>query len=155
MLAGPIRHRRGRRTDVVAILRILAASELPTPLPDRATLRRFRRVVADLGNDLYVATQAEHLIGFVHVSYARQIAGGPRARVEALVVTPEARGRGVGASLAELARRRAERRGCHDLSCTSTVGMPGRSGFLTRQGWRSDGEVFRLVLESAVAPSGE
>ena len=91
-----------------------------------------------------------------HVSYRGQIAEGPARRARrSSSPPPEARGRGVGASLAELARRRAERRGCHDLSCTSTVGMPGSSGFLTRQGWRSDGEVFRLVLESAFAPSGE
>jgi GNAT superfamily N-acetyltransferase len=154
MAAGSIRHRRGRRTDLFAILGVLAASELPTPVPDRATLRRFRRLIADLGNDLYVALLEERLVGFLHVSYARQLAAAARARVEALVVAPEARGRGVGSSLAELARRRAERRGCHDLSYSTTSSTPRAAPFLIRQGWRSDGEVFRLDLASGPA-SGE
>lgn len=154
MLAGPIRHRRGRRTDLFAILKILAASELTTPVPDRATLRRFRRLVADLGSDVYVALLEERLVGFIHVTYARQLADAPRGRVEALVVAPEARGRGVGASLAALARRRAERRGCHDLSYCSTPSTLRAGTFLTRQGWRSDGEVFRLELADSVEPHG-
>src|SRR5262249_30860791 len=91
MLPRPIRHRRGRRTDFVEIAGILAASEVPAPVPDRATLRRFRRIVSDLGADFYVALLDERLVGFVHVTYARQLAEAPRARVEALVVAPGAR----------------------------------------------------------------
>jgi GNAT superfamily N-acetyltransferase len=152
MLAGPITHRRGRRTDLFAVLSILAASELPTPAPDRATLRRFRRLIADLGSDFYVALLDERLVGFIHVTYARQLADTAHARVEALAVVPEARGRGVGSSLAVLARRRAERRGCHDLSYSATASTLRAGAFLTRQGWRSDGEVFRLALGGGPEP---
>jgi GNAT superfamily N-acetyltransferase len=149
MLPRPIRHRRGRRTDFVEIAGILAASDVPVPVPDRATLRRFRRIVSDLGSDFYVALFEERLVGFVHVTYARQLADAPRARVEALIVEPAARRHGVGGSLAELARRRAERRGCRDLSYAAGALQPGAAPFLVRQGWSASGEVFLLALVGA------
>jgi len=65
-------------------MEILASSDLPVPPPDRATLRRFRHVVADLGSDFYVATIDERLVGVVHATYARQIATYPLARIELL-----------------------------------------------------------------------
>jgi GNAT superfamily N-acetyltransferase len=154
MLARPIRHRRGRRTDLFPVLGVLAESELTTPVPDRATLRRFRRLVADLGCDFYVALLDERLVGFVHVTYARQLADAPRARVEVLVVAPSARSRGVGTSLAALARRRAQRRGCGEVSYFARAAESDARSFLVRQGWQSQGEVFRLPIDQSSAAHG-
>ena len=84
MLPRPIRHRRARRTDFDAIAAILAASGLPAPAPERAGLRRFRRLVADLGTDLYVAETDARVLGIVHVTYVRPVSGAPRARLELL-----------------------------------------------------------------------
>ena len=147
MLAGPIRHRRVRRTDFVAVVGVLSASGLPVPPPDRSLLRRFRRLASDLGTDFYVALAGERVVGFVHVTYARQLATGMRGRVEALVVAPEARRCGVGTSLAALARRRAGRRGCDDLRCTPDLQREEVRPFLTRNGWRVEGEEFRVDLD--------
>ncbi len=146
MVPRPIRHRRGRRTDLMAVLAVLAASGLPVPPPDRATLRRFRHLVADLGTDLYIALIDEVVVGFVHVTYARQLTSGPRARVEALVVTPAARRRGVAASLAGLVRQRAERRGCSFLHCQIPAGDAAAHAFLAGTGWRGTGEEFQFDL---------
>jgi N-acetylglutamate synthase-like GNAT family acetyltransferase len=144
MLSGPIRHRRCRRTDFVAVLSVLAAAGLPVPPADRSMLRRFRRLVSDLGTDFYVATQGEQVVGFVHVTYVRQLATGMRARIEALVVAPAARGRGVGSSLVELARRRAGRRSCHDLCCAIEAGQTGVGALFIRNGWQAAGDEFRV-----------
>jgi GNAT superfamily N-acetyltransferase len=154
MLPRPIRHRRGRRTDFVEIAGILAASDAPVPVPDRATLRRFRSIVSDLGADFYVALFEERLVGFVHVTYARQLADAPRARVEALIVAPAARRNGVGSALAGLARSRAERRGCRDLSYAAGALPPEAAPFLARQGWSAAGEVFQLSLGDVGAAEG-
>jgi GNAT superfamily N-acetyltransferase len=146
MLAEPIRHRRVRRTDFAAVMGVLGASGLPVPPPDRALLRRFRRLASDLGSDFYVALVGERVVGFVHLTYARQLTQAMKGRVEALVVAPEARRDGVGTSLATLARRRARRRGCSDLRCTADLQAEGIRPFLTRNGWRAEGDEFRVDL---------
>jgi GNAT superfamily N-acetyltransferase len=69
-----------------------------------------------------------------------------RGRIEALVVTPAARRAGVGTSLAELARRRARRRGCRDLRCAPDLERAEVRPFLARNGWRREGEDFRIDL---------
>ncbi len=140
------RLRRGRRTDFVAILGILASSGYPVPLPDRAALRRFRRVVTDLGSDLYVALLDDRVSGFVYVTYTRDITLGTRGRIEALVVAPDARRRGLGAALAELALRRAAGRGCCDLRCTASPSMTAAQRLLAREGWRTIGEEYLFDL---------
>src|SRR5262249_61086414 len=66
-------------------MRLLAASGVPVPAPDRATLRRFRHLVDDLGADFYLILVDGTLAGLVHVTYARQVAGAPRARLGQLV----------------------------------------------------------------------
>jgi N-acetylglutamate synthase-like GNAT family acetyltransferase len=147
MLPRPIRHRRCRRTDFAEVARLLAEAGLPAPVPDRATLHRFRRMVADLGADLYVAVRDERVVGFVHVSYVRRIARGGVARVESLVVTPGERGSGVGSSLAELARQRARHRGCSEICCAVPAGASRE--FLTHRGWRLAGDELRAHLSTS------
>lgn len=104
--------RRGRRTDFTAVMGLLAASGVAVPAPDRATLRRFRQVVADLGGDFYLALVDDAVVGLVHVTYARQLAAPPSAMLDQLVVAPAARRRGIGSALLAFAERRAQQRGC-------------------------------------------
>src|SRR5262245_20949376 len=108
----PVCIRRGRRTDFTAVMQLLAASNVAVPVPDRATLRRFRHLVNDLGTDFYVALVDGALAGLVHVSYVRQLASAPVARLETLVVAVTLRRCGVGSSLLRFAQRRARQRGC-------------------------------------------
>jgi N-acetylglutamate synthase-like GNAT family acetyltransferase len=145
MQARPIRHRRGRRTDLMDILRLLTQAEKCAPVPDRALLRRFRRIVSDLGNDLYVALVAECLVGFVHLSYRRHITLGLRGRVESLIVSEHERPQEVGKSLVLLAEQRARRRNCFDLSYTENVG-DGVSEVMAGNGWVCAGRELRLDL---------
>ena len=145
----PIRLRRCRRTDFVEVARLLSDARLPTPVPDRATLRRFRRMVGDLGSDIYVALRDEHVVGFVHVSYARRIALGGMARVELLVVAPAEGRSGAGSSLVALILQRARRRGCSEVRCAVSAGASRE--FLTDQGWQVVGDELRGDLSTAAA----
>ncbi|HUI24629.1 MAG TPA: hypothetical protein VL403_00995, partial [Candidatus Kryptonia bacterium] len=86
MVARPIRIRRGRRTDFGAVMGLLAGNAAAVPPPDRASLRRFRQLVADLGGDFYLATMDERVVGVAHVTYARQLASAPLATLATLVV---------------------------------------------------------------------
>ena len=150
MLPRPHRIRRGRRTDFVAVMEILASSNLPTPPPDRATLRRFRNIVADLGSDLYVATIDERPVGIVHVSYARQIATYPVARIELLVVAPDTRHQGVGTSLVRHMEARARTHACVRMSCeVGTIPQSLAAGgiaFFMQLGWTLTGVTLSITL---------
>jgi GNAT superfamily N-acetyltransferase len=102
--------RRGRRTDYAALAALCAWPS--NPERHHSALRAFRRTIADLAYDLYVAEQEGRPVGVVAVSYVRELAlGGQRATLEELLVDPERRGAGVGRQLLELALRRARRRG--------------------------------------------
>src|SRR6266852_7957695 len=112
-----IRIRRSRRTDFTAVMQVLAGSAVDLPPPDRATLRRFRNIVADLGADFYVASVDGTLAGLVHVTYARQLSALATARLEQLQVAVPFQGRGVGSALLAFAQQRARRRGCATFAC--------------------------------------
>lgn len=145
MPARPIRHRRARRTDFDAVRAILMDNGLAETAAQRAELRRFRRLVADLGADLYVAEIDARVQGIVHVTYSRLLVGGPLARLELLAVAPEIRGHGVGRSLAALAASRARRRGCTALRCAAAPETPA-ARFLARTGWRVIGTALEFDL---------
>jgi N-acetylglutamate synthase-like GNAT family acetyltransferase len=142
----PIRHRRARRSDFDAICALVESSGLSAPGPERAALRRFRRLVADLGADLYVAEIDARVRGVVHVTYTRHLAHSPQARLELLAVAPEARQRGVGRSLVAVAAARARRRGCAELRCGRAAATGEARAFLLHTGWQRAGEELEFDL---------
>jgi GNAT superfamily N-acetyltransferase len=142
-----VRIRRGRRTDFTAVMQLLADSSVALPPPERATLRRFRKLVADLGADFYLASVDGALAGLVHVTYARQLGVAPEARLDQLVVAEGFRRRGVGAALLAFARRRARRRGCARLGCVLPGGAAA-GGFLEGAGLARAGDWFVQALDA-------
>ena len=129
-----LRIRRGRRTDYepLAALGGWAGVEGDT----RRSIRMFRRVVADLGCDLYVADENGDPIGLVTVSYTRVLAlGGPRAVLDDLVVREDRRGAGVGRRLLDFALRRARKRGVKSFWAVPADERARR--FLERSGFRT------------------
>jgi len=139
--------RRTRRTDFSAVMNLLAASSLPVPPPDRATLRRFRALVTDLGTDFYLALLDGTLAGLVHVSYARQLALPPIARLDQLLVAEALRRRGIGSALLSFAQRRARRRGCASMGCLLPPNATAAHGLLRKAGLQSVGEWFCRGLQ--------
>jgi GNAT superfamily N-acetyltransferase len=137
-----VRIRRARRTDFTAVMQLLAASGVAVPPPDRATLGRFRHIVADLGADFYLAVVDGTLAGLVHVTYARQLSSPPHARLDELVVTEPFRGRGIGSALLAFAQDRARQRGCDTLSCVHPAADASARRFLEKAGLRPMGECF-------------
>ena len=142
--------RRSRRTDFTAVMGLLAACGHPVPPPDRATLRRFRHVVADLGADFYLALVDGEIVGLVHVTYARGLTMGQRAGLDQLLVADAFRRRGIGAALLEFAQCRARGRGCTALYCALPMASAGR-GFLTKAGLQPVGEWFVTDLSNQTA----
>lgn len=143
----PIRIRRGRRTDFAAVLGVLAGAHTLVPPPDRRALHRFRKLVADLGSDLYLATIDERVVGVVHVTYARRLEGAPLATLATLAVAEPSRGRGVAAALLRFAADRARKRGCGRLHCAlADEPGPAARALLQRAGARPRGAAFDLPL---------
>ncbi|MGH7821269.1 MAG: GNAT family N-acetyltransferase [Candidatus Binatia bacterium] len=140
-----IRIRRGRRTDYDALSTLGAWPEVAES-PARS-IRMFRRVVADLAYDLYVAEEGTTPVGLIAVSYVRALAlGGQRATLEQLVVAPERRGAGIGTRLLEFVLRRAAKRGARMFEAKPADEAAAR--FLDRAGFRSNGTCYaRLVSE--------
>jgi ribosomal protein S18 acetylase RimI-like enzyme len=146
MSDGRVHIRRGRRTDFAAVMRLLAASGVAVPVPDRATLRRFRQLVADLGGDFYLALVDDAVVGLVHVTYARQLALPPSARLDQLVVAPNARRCGIGSALLAFVQQRANQRGCSAFSCIVPDADAVARAFLDRAGMAADGQRFIKLL---------
>ena len=147
MLAGPIRHRRVRRTDFVAVLGVMSASGLPACRPIVPYCGAFDGWRATSAPTFTSPWPGNGWCGFVHVTYARQLAVGMRGRIEALVVAPDARRDGVGTSLANLARQRAHA-GAAATTCVVRRTFPGRNSAVSGpQRLAGRGREFRVDVD--------
>ena len=130
-----LRVRRARRDDFDRVRALLGMRDAA----GRADRKRFRRLVSQLREDLYLVEREDDLavIGIALVAYVRGIAQ-PTAIVRQLRGTSD-----VAASLLlDCARARALARGCTrlelELDATLVAALPALDGVLARTGW-SDG----------------
>ena len=98
----------------------------------------------------------DRLAGFVEValrSWYEGCAGSPVARVEALYVQPEERGRGVGAVLLKAAEAWAASRGCRTIAADARVENDVGRALHARLGYEETGTRVRLRkrLDAAAA----
>ena len=127
-LAGTnVRVRRGRRGDLPRVLALLGRDA------DHRHSRLYRRVVADLGTDLYVAEDAAgDVVGLVSIVYARSLfRGGLSARLDGARASE-----GLLDGLIAFAERRARRRGCARLEVLPVRGEPALYAALVARGYR-------------------
>jgi len=100
------RVRRGRRHDLGAVRTLLGTDDLPPKV--------FRRLLADLGADVYVAEDAGGaIVGLVSVAYARSLV---RGGASALLDGARAAHPPILEGLIAFAEERARRRGCRRLA---------------------------------------
>jgi hypothetical protein len=136
-----VRVRRGRRHDLDAV-RALLGGDGPTP-------RVFRRLVADLGADVYVAEDADGgIVGLVSVAYARSLV---RGGASALLDGVRAVGQPAGPLLEGLiafAEERARRRGCLRLAAWVEPDDVALRTALQARGYRT-GELLVADLQAA------
>lgn len=105
--------RRGRRRDLAQLQALLGSPSGASPA-DR--LERFlRRILADLGTDVYVAEDAEgRIVGVVSVAYRRSLMRGGLSAI--LDGVRAAAAPAVLEGLVAFAEERARRRGCRRLT---------------------------------------
>jgi len=106
-----LRVRRGRRQDLAQVQALLGGDTA------RPASRFFRRLVADLGGDVYVAEDAGgEIVGLVALTYARSLTRGGRSALLDGVRARRDAARPVIEGLVQFAEDRARRRGCHRLA---------------------------------------
>jgi hypothetical protein len=135
------RVRRGRRRDLPQLAALLGCDAAGW----RA--RTFRRILADLGTDVYVAEDGGgELVGMVSVVYARSLAhGGLCALLDAARARHE-RAHALLGALVAFAEERARKRGCRRLTACIEPDDAALRALLLARGWAA-GE--RLVTELA------
>ena len=106
-----LRVRRSRRRDLTQLAALLGADT------DGGRARSFRRIVADLGNDVYVAERpGGEIVGMVSVVYARSLVhGGLSAILDGARARHEP-ARELLEPLVAFAEERARKRGCRRLT---------------------------------------
>jgi GNAT superfamily N-acetyltransferase len=126
--------------DVTAILALLPQLfELPGARPPTYTEERgrtgIRWAVERPDADILLALDGDALVGLASV-YAdiQSIRFGKRCWLQDLVVSKEARGRGIGKALLDAATQWARERGCTHLELSSGMGRVDAHRFYRREG---------------------
>lgn len=134
---GEITIRPARLDDYPAIFALVR--QLPGAIrrwTDAGHAQIFENLLKGGGQEAFVATLRERVVGFLSLYYMRVLHhGGVVASIQEIVVTEELRGRGIGRELLDFARARAR-----DLQCAATEMAHGfATGLGSRTVWRRDG----------------
>ena len=134
-----VRVRRARRTDLEAVRALLGR-------PVRPAEQRFdRRVVTDLGSDVYLAEDdGSAVVGVVGVFYLRSLASG---RWRAVLDVLRARDEPLAAALVAFAEERARGRGCTTLEAWPARDDDPLVPAVVARGWRPAPPAHVVSLE--------
>jgi GNAT superfamily N-acetyltransferase len=144
--------RRATTTDAADIARLFATLGYPIQ-PDDVPSRLARLdaitdavLLAMDGTGSALGLIALHSFPIVHVAQ-------PIALITGLVVSPDARGRGVGRALVEAARSWAIERGCDRLMVTSAEHRADAHAFYPAVGMPCTGRRFAITLSQGQSPN--
>lgn len=152
---GLIEFRRALRTDVPAIVHLLADDPLGSkreadvqPLPD-GYWRAFDAIERDPNNELVVATVGGDLVGMLQLTLIPYLTyqGGWRALIEGVRVAAAQRSSGIGRRMLEWAIDRARQRHCHLVQLTSDKSRPDAIRFYEGLGFVASHEGMKLHLD--------
>jgi GNAT superfamily N-acetyltransferase len=117
---------------------------------------QFAGHIRRIDNVTLVACDDQIVLGAIDMEYHQRLGDHrPQARVNDLIVTDRARGRGVGRKLLSRAEELARRRGCFRMALVTAAWRAETIAFYERQGWQNYGEWFVKPLTDDVAPGGE
>jgi GNAT superfamily N-acetyltransferase len=95
------------------------------------------------------------VLGVVDMEYHQRLGDHrPQARVNDLVVTETARGRGVGRALLSRAEELARKRGCFRMALVTAGWREASLSFYAKEGWANHGAWFVKPLGDEVGPGG-
>ncbi len=125
---------------------LMTSANADSPVNQKRGSDTFRKMLDDDdAGTVFVAEEDGVMLGLITLSYPLAIrCGGPYSSIEELIVTEQARGKGVGGALLEAVITRATEKGCYELlvSRPSDLGLP----VYLRHGWKDDGKALLLNL---------
>ena len=151
-----LKFRRARRSDVTAIVRMLAADTLGAqredctdPLPPEY-FAAFDAINADPAHELIVAEIDTQLVGTLQLSFLPSLShrGALRAQIEAVRVDASLRGRGIGRQVLEWALARARERGCAMVQLSSDLSRLDAQRFYAQLGFVASHVGMKLKLRA-------
>lgn len=112
--------------------------------------------LCQIGNVTLVAELAGEVVGVLDMEYHQRLGDHrPQARVQDIIVTHSARGRGVGQGLLSRAEELARRRGCFRMALVTAGWRDDAHRFYERLGWDDYGTWYVKRLSDDVHPSGQ
>ena len=111
------------------------SGELGYPV-DATTMRlRIEQLTMSVDHGAFVACQAGHVVGWIHVSAVHHLQSDPRAEIGGLVVAAHARGAGIGAQLVARAEQWACEAGFTSVVVRSQIMREAAHRFYLREGY--------------------
>src|SRR3954469_25769005 len=144
--------RRAMRTDVPAIVELIAADQIAATR-DGGDLAPYERAFAAIEDDpahllVVVTDDTGAVVGTLQLTFIPGLArrGGVRAQIEAVRVREDLRGRGLGNALFAWAIEEARARGCVLVQLTTDKRRADAHRFYDRLGFAPTHEGFKLRL---------
>jgi GNAT superfamily N-acetyltransferase len=147
--------RRAAAGDLPALVDLLAADQLGatrdgvrTPEDLAAYQAAFRSIDADPAHLLLVAQAGEQVVGTMQLSFLPGLArrGALRAQIEAVRVSDDWRGQGLGSAMLTWAIEESRRRGCALVQLTTDKTRASAHRFYERHGFLASHEGMKLRL---------
>jgi GNAT superfamily N-acetyltransferase len=152
-----IRHARPEDWPAVAGLLVELGRGVAARTADDPTHRlQFAGHIRQIANVTLVAELHDGVVGVIDMAYHQRLGDHrPQARVNDVVITERARGRGAGRALLSAAEELARKRGCFRMALVTAAWREDSIAFYEREGWHNFGEWFVKPLASDVGPGGE
>jgi len=155
MMASEVVFRLAQRTDLPAIVRMLADDELGSqrerfeePLPE-AYYAAFEKIASDPNHELIVAELNGEVIGTLHLMFLPSLSfqGGLRTQVESVRVDGPYQGQGIGSEPMKWTIERAKERGAHLVQLTTHKSREDAHRFYERLGFKGTHLGMKLSLK--------
>jgi len=148
-----MKFRKATTKDVPSIVKMIADDNLGKlrenyqyPLSE-TYYKAFENINKDLNQELIVVdNDKEEIIGTLQLSYLQYLTyqGGIRAQIEAVSITREFRGKGIGKLMFQWAIERAKYKNAHVLQLTTDKSRPDVILFYEKLGFKASHEGMKL-----------
>ncbi len=141
--------------DLPALVGMLADDHLGAQREDfsdplnPAYIAAFNRIDADPHNELVVAVVDNAIVGTLQITIIPNLSfiGSPRCLIEAVRVSSDLRGQGIGGQMMNYAIDRAREEGCVMVELASNLKRPDAIRFYKRLGFDPSHQGFKLMLK--------
>lgn len=145
--------RPARLDDLPALITLYADDDLgksrEAGAPDTAYMRAFEAIDSDPNHILAVGEKGGRIVATLLLSFLPGLSrhGAWRAQIEAMRVSSDCRGQGLGKDMLDWAVAEAKARGCALVQLTSDRKRPDAHRFYERAGFEPTHFGFKLVTE--------